>query len=210
MNRSTTSRTRPTLATIVAFLALFVALGTSSHAGGLFTGKNIKNESVTGKDVKNLTGDDLDERTLDVVRSAQIAGTAQTAESVGTLEPSDLLTTSGCQPGKLHGTARVLANGGGVPATYTQQVAWIDSTYNCSGAAVQVRRESGGLYFVKFLQNDAGLAITDVRATVGNTDICTSADRVTTPGIDLNAFKVQVVDCGAGTIADADFTLMVP
>jgi hypothetical protein len=39
--------------TAVAYLALFVALGGSAYAAVLVTGKNIKDASVTGRDIKN-------------------------------------------------------------------------------------------------------------------------------------------------------------
>lgn len=52
---------RPSHAVVVAYLALFVALGGSSYAAITVTGKNVKNSSLTGKDIKNnsLTGRDV-------------------------------------------------------------------------------------------------------------------------------------------------------
>jgi hypothetical protein len=52
---------RPSHATVVAYLALFVALGGSSYAAITVTGRNVKNSSLTGKDVKNnsLSGSDV-------------------------------------------------------------------------------------------------------------------------------------------------------
>jgi hypothetical protein len=52
---------RPSHAVVVAYLALFVALGGSSYAAITVTGKNVKNSSLTGKDIKNnsLTGSDV-------------------------------------------------------------------------------------------------------------------------------------------------------
>jgi hypothetical protein len=52
---------RPSHAVVVAYLALFVALGGSSYAAITVTGKNVKNSSLTGKDIKNnsLTGKDV-------------------------------------------------------------------------------------------------------------------------------------------------------
>jgi hypothetical protein len=47
---------RPQLGTILASLALIVALGgTATAASGLINGKNIKNNTVTGKKLKNKT-----------------------------------------------------------------------------------------------------------------------------------------------------------
>jgi hypothetical protein len=46
---------------VVAYLALFVALGGSSYAAITVTGKNVKDSSLTGKDIKNnsVTGSDV-------------------------------------------------------------------------------------------------------------------------------------------------------
>ena len=52
---------RPRASTVIASLALFVALGGSATAATLITGAQIKNGSITGKDVKNssVTGADV-------------------------------------------------------------------------------------------------------------------------------------------------------
>ena len=52
---------RPNHTVVVAYLALFVALGGSSYAALTITGKNVKNSSLTGKDIKNnsVTGADV-------------------------------------------------------------------------------------------------------------------------------------------------------
>ena len=52
---------RPRHATVVAYLALFVALGGTSYAALTITGKNVKNSSLSGRDVKNssLTAADV-------------------------------------------------------------------------------------------------------------------------------------------------------
>jgi len=52
---------RPTHATVVAYLALFVALGGSSYAAVTVTGKSVTNGSLTGADVKSnsITGRDV-------------------------------------------------------------------------------------------------------------------------------------------------------
>ena len=47
-------RGRPPVALVIALIALFVALGGGATAAGkvLFTGKQIKNKSITGVDIK--------------------------------------------------------------------------------------------------------------------------------------------------------------
>ena len=165
MNRTTLRKTRPALATIVAFLALFVALGSASYAAGILTGKEVKNgsltgkdiktDSVTGEDVRDLTGGDLDESSLGAVPEAAHAtkadhatnaDRAKDAEKVGGVPAAQVLTIPGCQSGKVLGYARIKANAGTIPATYTSSATHVDSTNNCSGASVAVRRDAVGQY----------------------------------------------------------------
>jgi hypothetical protein len=52
---------RPSHATIVSYIALFVALGGTSYAAVAITGKQVKNSSLTGSDLKDasVTGRDV-------------------------------------------------------------------------------------------------------------------------------------------------------
>jgi hypothetical protein len=52
---------RPGHATVVAYLALFIALGGSSYAAVKITGRQVRDSSLTGRDVRNesLTGKDV-------------------------------------------------------------------------------------------------------------------------------------------------------
>jgi hypothetical protein len=54
-------RRRPSPATAIALVALFVALGGTSYAALVVTGRNVRNGSLTGADVKtnSLTGVDI-------------------------------------------------------------------------------------------------------------------------------------------------------
>lgn len=82
---------RPSVALVVAFIALFSALGGTGYAALKITGKNIENSTVTGVDIKNksleekelepdtLTGGRIDEATLGTVPSAQHAAAADNA-----------------------------------------------------------------------------------------------------------------------------------
>jgi hypothetical protein len=51
----------PSHALVVAYLALFLALGGTSYAAVSITGKDVKNSSLTGKDIRNssLTSNDV-------------------------------------------------------------------------------------------------------------------------------------------------------
>jgi hypothetical protein len=61
-------------ATVVAYLALFVALGGSAYAAATITGRDVVDRSLTGVDIRNGT-----------VRSADVAGV--TGEDLGPGEP---------------------------------------------------------------------------------------------------------------------------
>lgn len=56
---------RPSHGVVVAYLALFVALGGSSYAAIKVTGKNVPKDALTGADIKNLTGADVTNNSLD-------------------------------------------------------------------------------------------------------------------------------------------------
>lgn len=95
---------RPTPALVVAFVALFTALGGSSYAAIKITGKNVVNSTLTGADVKaaslgpsdirpdSLDGKRIDESTLATVPSAQSAANAANADAVGGIPAASLMT----------------------------------------------------------------------------------------------------------------------
>src|SRR5436305_1728979 len=97
---------RPRHATVVAYLALFVALGGSAVAAKTaITGKQIKNGTITSADIKNgsikgadlkkdtLTGTQINEAKLGTVPSATNAATAGNANTVGGLAASAFKVT---------------------------------------------------------------------------------------------------------------------
>jgi hypothetical protein len=81
---------RPSPALLVAIVALFMALGGTSYAALMITGKNVANSTLTGLDVKNkslgwkehkpnsLGGGQIDEAKLGTVPMAAKAGDADT------------------------------------------------------------------------------------------------------------------------------------
>jgi len=72
----------PSPAMIVACLALIAAIGGSAYAASKINGKDIKKDSVTGKQIK--------ESTVKNVASAKKASTAKDAKKLGGLKPEDL------------------------------------------------------------------------------------------------------------------------
>jgi hypothetical protein len=101
---------RPSAALVVAFAALFTALGGTGYAALKITGKNVANSSLTGLDVRNkslgpqeikpdgLGGAQINESALGAVPSAQHAATADTAtkaldaDKVGGIPAAELMT----------------------------------------------------------------------------------------------------------------------
>lgn len=105
---------RPSVALVVAFVALFAALGGTGYAALKITGKDVQNSSLSGVDIKNksleekelaldtLTGSRINESTLGTVPSAQHAAAADSAgtaakaadsDKLGGLAPSDFMLT---------------------------------------------------------------------------------------------------------------------
>jgi hypothetical protein len=95
----------PSATTVVAWLALFLALSGTVYAGvkiarDSVSSAQIKNRSIKAGDVARnaLTGDQIDESTLGVVPRASAAGTAaaaQTAATAGTSKWADRASTAG-------------------------------------------------------------------------------------------------------------------
>lgn len=89
---------RPRHATVVAYLALFVALGGTSYAAIVVTGKNVKDGSLTGKDVRNhsLAGIDLSKVTVQSLRGRAGAigpqGPKGETGAAGAPAPTDAIT----------------------------------------------------------------------------------------------------------------------
>ena len=99
---------RPSHATVVAYLALFTALGGSAYAVATITGKDIRNRSITKVDIKKngLTGREILERQLGRVprarraRSARTAGTATSALTAGSATSADVAKNSDARAGQ--------------------------------------------------------------------------------------------------------------
>ena len=86
-------------ATVVAYLALFVALGGSGYAAVTINGKQLKNRSVVGRKLKKdtLTGTEIKESKLGKVPSAN---TATNASKLGG-RPATAYSSSGCPTGTI-------------------------------------------------------------------------------------------------------------
>ena len=113
MPRTRSRRRRPPVATLIALTALFVALGGPAEARKLFTGKDIKNGSLTTKELSKKTVTELkstprgsiNERSLanGAVSSGKLDDAAVTA---GKIAPASIdatrLTPNSVGPRELH------------------------------------------------------------------------------------------------------------
>lgn len=94
---------RPSAALLVAFAALFTALGGTGYAAMMITGANVANQSLTGADIKNASvgpkklkpdsigGTRIVESSLGTVPSAQHAATADSATNAAKATDADTL-----------------------------------------------------------------------------------------------------------------------
>lgn len=236
---------RPTPAMAVAFVALLAALSGSAIAlpgknsvdsgdikNGQVKTKDIKNNDVRSGDVRNgtltggdvkddsLTGADVNEGTLGQVPSANSANSANNANSVGGTGLSGLLQVSGCQTGKILGFARIKGEAGAFPTTYTSSATFVDTAHNCSGGAVEVRRDAEGVYFIRFAGNPAALAVGQNNIDIDghfadDHDTIVNVGKVGT-GADAGAFRVETYDVQTdpadvnAEADDADVTILLP
>jgi hypothetical protein len=127
-----------------------------------------------------------------------------------------LKAAAGCVTGNVLGFARVKGKGS-IPKNYTNDKALIDFPFNCTGIDVFVRRERAGVYFVRFPNNPAALALVTSNEDGATTDLGGDTDNVVTVGkvpssspSDAGAFRVDVLDIDAHQSQDAPFTIMTP
>ena len=146
---------------------------------------------LTGTDINtdSLTGSDIDENSLSVANM-------------------------GCKTGKVLGFARIKGTSG-IPSAYVDEGAFIDLKNTCANGRVEVRRQSTGVYFVRFVDHPAVLALAvpnqdgATSAISGDTDNTLTVGKVTS-GNDTGAFRVDIKDLPDGLPQDGKFTIMLP
>jgi hypothetical protein len=105
--------------------------------------------------------------------------------------------------------------GNSQPASaYVDESTFIDMSNSCSGGRIEVRRESVGVYFVRFVGNSASLAVGIPNQDGASTEFSGDADNtITISGNDAGAFRVDVVrdlpDASPGGRQDGKFTMML-
>jgi hypothetical protein len=216
------ARLRPclTYANVVSTLCLFVLLGGSGYAAVKISGKNIKNRSIAGKKLKRNTlgGKEIKESKLAKVRraaradsattadSAKIANSATAATSAERADNASMLgglgasafTRRACtsESGAVKGVATINASAG-FSSTFT--TAGVTSAYNCGGGTVEARRNSAGLYEVRFSGSGdhpavAGVQVSGLGPTSWPGDLNVSVGKVNAS----SPYRVSVLFGGSG------------
>ncbi len=201
---------------------------TGTDIGGL-TGADVDDNSLNGDDVRGLTGADVQNDSLtgddvsglgaaDVsgLGSADVTDNSLTGADVAGLTGSDVNTDSltgsdidestlsvsniGCKTGLVKGSARVKGLAG-IPSSYVDEGAFIDESYSCSGGRIEVRRADAGVYFVRFIDNPADLALATPNqdgassGSSGDADNIVTVGKVTDPNSsDFEAFRIDTKD----------------
>lgn len=77
-----------------------------------------------------------------------------------------------CRPGAILGIASITdraVHSGAFPTTYSSAAALFDNRFNCTGGAVLVRRESQGVYSIKFVGNGGNVIVGNVSGNAAGT-----------------------------------------
>lgn len=111
------------------------------------------------------------------------------------------LAALGCDQGAIHAFVRVKGEIADFLSIYTSSSTFVDVRYNCTGGAISARRDSTGVYFVRFAGDQSRLAIAQNNAdgfgleSTHNDNILTVARMNDDDG--AISFRVEVQDvCG--------------
>jgi hypothetical protein len=178
------------------------AVNSAKVANNSLTTADIKDETITAADIgPSAVG--FSELGVNSVNSAKVIDGSLTGSDIAnnSLTPADVnfnVTTTGvnaCETGLVHSWARVKGSAG-MPATFTTSTTHVDTTYNCSGQSVQVRRAGVGDYYVRFVGDPAALA----QVTTYYSGIAADYDNIVTYRKAGDDFLVSVSEeTGTGT-----------
>jgi len=225
---------RPSTGTVVALIALFVALGGVSYAAATITGADIKNGSITGKDVKNgsLTGKDVKKGSL---TAKQIKSGSLTGKQVkdGSLTGADVKTGSltGTQVkastlGQVPSAANADRLGGKTASDFQTRLRWILVQGTTTGANVladsggfgTVTRTGTGVYSVDAGQSVVRHSLTatlNINGGAGFVDVAPCGGSANNPGgitcsgVNDNTHVLVRTLSTAGAAADRTFYLVI-
>jgi hypothetical protein len=207
----------PSHATVVAYLALFVALGGSAYAVATVTGKDIKNRSITKADIKKngLTGREILERALGRVpraRRAGIANNSLNALQAGNAASADISKNSDALAGQGAGffeksSRTSFGRAGQAPAGESGEqplLSWpemgVEVTTSSSGGgcgsglAFAVRNTKANGPSATVVQKDGS----DGSAAAGSeTDVCTVNDEGADFEVTDSTGRMLFVDCAS-------------
>jgi hypothetical protein len=174
--------------TIVAVIALVVAMTGSAVAGSAITGKKIKDSSITGKDIKSntITGDDVNEGTLELPKGEQgpqgPQGPAGPAGAAGASAVNYYATVSS------DGVLDATRSDGIVSATRTGTGAYRVFVSSIAGCNAVATTTDAGIARIRAL-NDTG---ENANSVLVNTYSLVDGSSFTTNAIQDRGFTVQI------------------
>ena len=180
---------------------------TQALAGGSVTNSRIADSAVTNNKLANssMTGAKIASSTI---TSADVAANGMTGSDVW--EASLDFAGAGCKSGLVHSYA-LISGSSSMPDTYTSSSTYVLAKRNCSGGMVQVRRLTGGRYYVRFNGDDAVFAVASATPRMPGSDTVDPSvvDNFVSVGAreGTAGFQVWVLD-NDGDLQDSPFVLM--
>jgi hypothetical protein len=143
------------------------------------------------------------------VKSVDIADNGVTGVDV-----NEATLDLGCRPGVIHGFARVKGSAD-IETYWRTDPGVIDTVFNCRAGTVSVRRESTGVYYVRFDGgNPARIAVANANTDGASIDSPAVDNIVSVSKVEPGVFRVETVDVNDDHSGDTDpqdtwFTLML-
>jgi hypothetical protein len=189
---------------LVAITALVVAVGGTANAIPSAITSVLNKKDV--KKVKKLASAEADKAITARAPSLSVAN-ASDSTKVGGTALSGLLTTGGCQAGKVLAVAEV--TGSVAMTTSYPSTSFLSTTRNCAGGTIEVRRESIGLYDIRFnglTSGEHAALFSGGESGAGNG---TASGTAVGAGGDAGGYQVKVRNQETGALADVNFTVVV-
>jgi hypothetical protein len=208
---------RPSGGTVIAVVALFVAIGGTAGAATklIITGANVKNQSLTGSDIKNhsLTGTQIKNGSLTgtQIKNDSLTGKQIKESSLGTVPSAANASTVG---GKNAGSFAPAGKWALISGTTTGAAVLAQS-----GGFGSVTRFGAGFYLVDVGSNVSGKPLTatiNLSGGFGQVDVAPCGGNANNPGgvncpqfNDNSHVEVRTINATGTAVADLTFYLTI-
>ena len=214
------TRRKPSPAMVVAVLALFISLAGTALAGPIaeISGLNKRDKRVVRKLSRKISNQRITARapglavasagTASSASTAKTADSATTADNAGNANALGGVLASGyvrngCDSptGQIRGFARVPAE-----ASFSSTFTDVSEAYNCSGEAVQAKRDGVGSYEVQFL----GSSVTVATGNIVNDPATFDDAFVSFTRVGPGHFQVRIYNAVLSAREDRPFSVLTP